>query len=84
MIAFPSVYQRSVRFALFSQVITGLIAILMVLDTGQFAVRFLGLSLAFWICAGIFMFKRQRPSIIERLFVASGPILIFGIMIFVG
>ena len=56
----------------------------MILDTGVFAVQFLALSLAFWVFAGILMFVREHPSILERLIIASGPMLIFWFMFFVG
>ena len=83
MYQFPSVYQRSVRWGLILQVISGLLAF-MILDLGEFALRFFGLSIAFWLLVGVLMFKRRHPSLIERVFVASGPMLIFWIMFFVG
>jgi hypothetical protein len=83
MYQFPSVYQRSVRWALILQVISVLLAF-MVLDTGLFALQFFGLSIAFWVLVGILMFKRTHPSLVERVFVASGPMLIFWTMFFVG
>jgi hypothetical protein len=83
MYQFPSVYQRSVRWALILQVISVLLAF-MVLDTGLFALQFFGLSIAFWVLVGILMFKRTHPSLAERIFVASGPMLIFWTMFFVG
>ena len=83
MVTFAPVYQRSVRSALVCQVISVLLAF-MVLDTGVFALQFLGLSLAFWVVAGIFMFMRRHPSVVERAFLASGPILIFLTRFFVG
>ena len=56
----------------------------MVLDTGLFALQFFGLSIAFWVVVGILMLKRTHPSLVERVFVASGPMLIFWTMFFVG
>ena len=79
----PRIYQRSLRWALICQVATGLLAF-MVLDTGLFALQFLGLSLAFWAVACILMFRRRHPSVAERMFIGSGPMLIFWIMFFVG
>ena len=83
MRSFPPVYQRSIEAALICQVLCVLLA-LMILDTGVFAVQYLVLSLAFWVLAGIFMFVRGDPSMIERMIIAGGPMLIFWFMFFVG
>jgi hypothetical protein len=83
MLTFPPVYQRSVRLALICQVIS-LLLVFMVLDLGEFALRFLCLSLAFWVLAGILMALRRHPNMFERAFIASGPMLIFFTMFFVG
>jgi len=86
MYQFPSVYQRSVRWALILQVLSVLLAFMMLgtVDTGLFALQFFGLSSVFWVLVGILMFKRRQPSLVERVFVASGPMLIFWTMFFVG
>ncbi len=83
MLRFPPAYDRSVRWALVCQVIGYLLACLM-LDLGEFLVRFLFLSLGFWVLLGIFMCLRRHPTIVERACVGSGPMLIFWTAAFVG
>ena len=83
MLTFAPVYHRSVGWALICQVISVVLAF-MVLDLGEFALRFLCLSLAFWLLAAILMVMRRHPSMVERAFVASGPMLIFWTMFFIG
>ncbi len=79
----PPEYHRALRSAVVCQVIGFMLACL-VLDLGFFAFRFLCLSLAFWVLVGIFAFLRRRPSIIERIAIGSGPMLIFWTMFFIG
>ena len=83
MLVFPPVYQRAVRSALICQVLSVLLSF-MILDLGEFAVQFLGFSVAFWLLAGVLMWRRRHPSLIERLILGSGPMLIFCIMLFIG
>jgi hypothetical protein len=80
---FPPEYHRALRAAVVCQVI-GFILAALVLDFGFFAFRFLCLSLAFWMFVGIFAFVRRRPSIIERIAIGGGPMLIFWTMFFIG
>ena len=76
-------YGRSVRSALICQVICVLLA-LTILDLGEFAVRFLLLSLFFWVAAFVFMYRRRHPTLIERLIVGAGPMIIFWTMFLLG
>jgi hypothetical protein len=83
MYQFPPTYQRPLRYALICQVISVLLAFT-ILDTGLFAFQFLCFSVIFWILAGVLMLMRRHPSIVERLFIGSGPLLIFWTMFLVG
>lgn len=83
MTLFPPEFHRPLRWALVCQVI-GFVLAALVLDSGFFAFRFLCLSLAFWVLVGIFAFVRRRPSIVERVAIGGGPMLIFWTMFFIG
>ena len=83
MYQFSPTYQRALRCALICQVISALLAFT-ILDSGLFAFQFLCFSVIFWVLAGILMRMRRHPSIVERLFVGSGPLLIFWTMFLAG
>jgi len=80
---FPPDYHRPLRWALAFQVI-GFVLAALVLDFGFFAFRFLCFSLAFWVLVGIFAFMRRHPTLVERIAIGGGPMLIFWTMFFVG
>ena len=85
MYRFSSAYQRAWRWALVCQFAGVLLTFLFVAgDFGRFAFRFLCLSLVFWILASVLMIARQQPTILERIFIGSGPIVVYLIMIIFG
>ena len=79
---FPPIYRRSIRWALICQ-FCGVMLAAFILDTGIFALQFFCLSLIFWVFVGVLMFTRRRPTVVERLFIATGPMLIFWTRFFI-
>jgi len=75
-------YHRALLSAVVCQVV-GLILAGLVLDFGFFAFRYLCFSLAFWVLVGVFALVRRRPSIVERIAIGGGPMLIFWTMFFI-
>jgi hypothetical protein len=70
------------RSALIFQVL-GFVLTGFVMDTGWFAFMYVVASMILWAIVGILMFARQRPTMLERLLIGSGPILLFVFMFFV-
>jgi len=78
---FPTIYQRSLCSALIFQVLCFVLTGF-VMDTGGFAFVYVVSSAVVWALIGILMFVRQRPTILERLLIGLGPILLFCYMLF--
>jgi hypothetical protein len=76
ILEFPEIYGSYVRCALMLQVLCGILTAA-IMDGGIIAFCYLFVCIFFWIIAGVYMFFRKHPTMIECLLIGSGPLLIF-------